>query len=56
MADRDDIDFTCSLTDRVFRLSLGELADFSGAKYDGELGIALKDQRTNGISIFVPAR
>jgi hypothetical protein len=32
MADRDDLEFTYSLIDRVFRLSLGELADFSGAK------------------------
>ena len=36
MADRKDIDFTYSLTDRIVRLSLGELADFSGAKYDGD--------------------
>jgi cyclopropane-fatty-acyl-phospholipid synthase len=41
MADRDDIDFTYSLTDRVFRLSLGELADFSGAKYDGDFSLSL---------------
>src|SRR5664279_1722557 len=42
MADRDDIDFTYSLTDRVFRLSLGELADFSGAKYDGDYSLSLE--------------
>jgi cyclopropane-fatty-acyl-phospholipid synthase len=42
MADRDDIDFTYSLTDRVFRLSLGELADFSGAKYDGDFSLSLE--------------
>jgi len=42
MADRDDIDFTYSLTDRVFRLSLGELADFSGAKYDGDFSLTLE--------------
>jgi cyclopropane-fatty-acyl-phospholipid synthase len=41
MADRSDIDFTYSLTDRVFRLSLGELADFSGAKYDGDFSLTL---------------
>ncbi|MGH2763307.1 MAG: hypothetical protein ACRDLD_12140 [Thermoleophilaceae bacterium] len=33
VADRDDLEFTYSLIDRVFRLSLGEPADFSGAKY-----------------------
>ena len=43
MADRNDIDFTYSLTDRVFRLSLGELADFSGAKYDGDFSMSLEE-------------
>ena len=43
MADRRDIDFTYSLTDRVIRLSLGELADFSGAKYDGDFSLSLED-------------
>jgi cyclopropane-fatty-acyl-phospholipid synthase len=43
VADRDDIDFTYSLTDRVFRLSLGELADFSCAKYDGDFSLSLEE-------------
>jgi cyclopropane-fatty-acyl-phospholipid synthase len=42
MADRADIDFTYSLTDRVIRLSLGELAEFSGAKYDGDFALTLE--------------
>jgi len=42
MADRDDVEFTYSLIDRIFRLSLGELADFSGAKYDGDYGLTLE--------------
>ncbi len=42
MADRADLDFTYSLTDRIFRLSLGELADFSGAKYDGDFALSLE--------------
>ena len=42
MADRRDIDFTYSLTDRVIRLSLGDLADFSGAKYDGDFSLSLE--------------
>ena len=42
MAERDDIDFSYSLTDRVIRLSLGELADFSGAKYDGDFTLTLE--------------
>ncbi|HMD56294.1 MAG TPA: class I SAM-dependent methyltransferase [Solirubrobacteraceae bacterium] len=41
MAERKDLDFTYSLTDRIFRLSMGELADFSGAKYDGDFGLSL---------------
>ena len=43
MADREQLDFTYSLTDRIFRLSLGELADFSGAKYDGDFSIGLEE-------------
>src|SRR3954464_818048 len=42
MADRKDLDFTYSLIDRIFRLSLGELADFSGAKYDGDFSMSLE--------------
>ncbi len=42
MADRRDIDFTYSLTDRIVRLSLGDLADFSGAKYDGDFSLSLE--------------
>jgi cyclopropane-fatty-acyl-phospholipid synthase len=43
MADREDLEFTYSLIDRIFRLSLGELADFSGAKYDGDFGLSLEE-------------
>jgi cyclopropane-fatty-acyl-phospholipid synthase len=42
MADRRDLEFTYSLIDRIFRLSLGELADFSGAKYDGDFSMTLE--------------
>jgi cyclopropane-fatty-acyl-phospholipid synthase len=42
VAGRSEIDFTYSLTDRVFRLSMGELADFSGAKYDGDFSLTLE--------------
>jgi cyclopropane-fatty-acyl-phospholipid synthase len=42
MADRSDLEFTYSLIDRIFRLSLGELADFSGAKYDGDFSLSLE--------------
>ena len=43
MADRKDLEFTYSLIDRIFRLSLGELADFSGAKYDGDFSLSLEE-------------
>jgi cyclopropane-fatty-acyl-phospholipid synthase len=43
VADRTDLEFTYSLIDRIFRLSLGELADFSGAKYDGDFSMSLED-------------
>jgi cyclopropane-fatty-acyl-phospholipid synthase len=42
MADRNDLDFTYSLIDRMFRASLGEFADFSGAKYDGDFTLTLE--------------
>src|SRR5213079_2332839 len=42
MAERSDLEFTYSLIDRIFRLSLGELADFSGAKYDGDFSLSLE--------------
>jgi cyclopropane-fatty-acyl-phospholipid synthase len=42
VADRDDLDFSYSLIDRIFRLSLGELADFSGARYDGDFSLSLE--------------
>src|ERR1700743_3534158 len=42
MADRRDADFTYSLTDRIIRLSLGEMPDFSGAKFDGDFSLDLQ--------------
>jgi cyclopropane-fatty-acyl-phospholipid synthase len=43
VADRQDLEFTYSLIDRVFRASLGELADFSGAKYDADFSMSLEE-------------
>jgi cyclopropane-fatty-acyl-phospholipid synthase len=42
MANRGELEFTYSSIDRIFRHSLGELADFSGAKYDGDFSLALE--------------
>jgi cyclopropane-fatty-acyl-phospholipid synthase len=43
VATQADLEFTYSLIDRIFRLSLGELADFSGAKYDGDFSMTLEE-------------
>jgi cyclopropane-fatty-acyl-phospholipid synthase len=43
MANQSDIEFTYSFIDRIFRLSLGEMADFSGAKYDGDFSLSLEE-------------
>ncbi|MGE5175475.1 MAG: SAM-dependent methyltransferase [Hyphomicrobiales bacterium] len=43
MATAADLDFTYTQIDRLFRLSLGEVADFSGAKYDGDFSLSLED-------------
>jgi len=43
VAGRKDLDFSYSLIDRVIRLALGELADFSGAKYDGDFSLTLNE-------------
>lgn len=43
MADAGDLDFTYSLTDRIVRLSLDELPDFSGAKFDGDFSLTLEE-------------
>ena len=42
MATAHDLDFTYSQIDKIFRLSLGEMADFSGAKYDGDFSLTLE--------------
>jgi cyclopropane-fatty-acyl-phospholipid synthase len=42
MATQRDMEFAYSLMDRMFRLSLGECADFSGAKYDGDFSLSLE--------------
>jgi cyclopropane-fatty-acyl-phospholipid synthase len=36
------MEFAYSLMDRMFRLSFGESADFSGAKYDGDFSLTLE--------------
>lgn len=42
MATQRDMDFTYGLVDRIVRLSLGPVPDFSGAKYDGDFSLTLE--------------
>ena len=37
------MEFTYSLIDRIFRLSIGERGDFSGAMYDGDFSLTLEE-------------
>lgn len=43
MADRNDLDYTYSTIDKIFRVSIGETADISGAKYDGDFTLTLEE-------------
>jgi cyclopropane-fatty-acyl-phospholipid synthase len=43
MADKQDLDFTYTTIDEIFRLSMGETGDYSGAKYDGNFSITLEE-------------
>lgn len=43
MADKKDIDFIYTTLDRIFRLSIGENADYSGAMYNGDFSLTLEE-------------
>ncbi len=43
MANKEDLDFTYTTIDEIFRLSMGESADYSGAKYDGDFSMSLEE-------------
>ena len=43
MANKQDIDFTYTTLDKIFRLSIGETADFSGAMYNGDFSMSLPE-------------
>jgi len=42
MANKKDLDFTYTTIDEIFRLSMGETGDYSGAKYDGDFTMTLE--------------
>jgi cyclopropane-fatty-acyl-phospholipid synthase len=43
MAGKQDIDFTYTTLDRIFRMSIGETADFSAAMYNGDFSMTLNE-------------
>ncbi|MEX0967171.1 MAG: class I SAM-dependent methyltransferase [Bacteroidia bacterium] len=43
MASKADIDYSYSTMDKIWRLSIGEMADFTGAKYDGDFSLSLEE-------------
>ncbi|SRX73706.1 class I SAM-dependent methyltransferase [Aequorivita antarctica] len=43
MAEKKDLDFTYTTIDEIFRLSMGESSDYSGAKYDGDFSMSLEE-------------
>ena len=43
MAEKKDLDFTYTTIDKIFRLSMGETGDYSGAKYDGDFPMSLEE-------------
>jgi len=52
MAEKKDLDFTYTTIDKIFRLSIGETGDYSGAKYDGDFSMSLEEaQRAKHIFI-----
>lgn len=42
MATKQELDFTYSTLDKIFRLSIGETGDFSGARYNGNFSLSLE--------------
>jgi cyclopropane-fatty-acyl-phospholipid synthase len=42
MANKEDLDFTYTTIDKIFRLSLGETGDYSGAKFDGDFSMTIQ--------------
>jgi cyclopropane-fatty-acyl-phospholipid synthase len=46
MAGKKDIDFTYTTLDKIFRLSIGETADFSAARYLGDFSKTLEEAQT----------
>jgi cyclopropane-fatty-acyl-phospholipid synthase len=47
MATKNDLDFTYTTIDEIFRLSIGEMADYSGAMFGGDFSMSLEEAQKN---------
>jgi len=47
MATKNDLDFTYTTIDEIFRLSMGESADYSGAMFNGDFSLTLEQAQKN---------
>lgn len=43
MANQKDIEYSYTTMDNIWRMSMGEMADFTGAKYDGDFSLSLEE-------------
>ena len=43
MASKTDIDYSYTTIDKIWRLSVGEMAYFTGARYDGDFSLSLEE-------------
>jgi len=43
MATKNDLDFTYTSIDKIFRLSFGEMADYSGARFNGDWDLTVEN-------------
>lgn len=42
MFSKNDLDFTYTSIDEIFPLSIGEMTDYSGARFDGDFSMTLE--------------
>ena len=47
MATKNDLDFTYTTIDEIFRLSIGEMADYSGAMFNGDFSMSIEEAQKN---------
>ena len=52
MAGKQEMEFTYTFLDKLFRASLGENADFSGAMYNGDYSLSLEEAKEKNINLY----